>query len=318
MKKKLVLLSFALSCLTIFLVSCWKEVNPKPENPYDQVKYVTPPIQTDTLDPNSFVAIHRDILVPTCAQPGCHDGVFEPDFRSLESSYATLVYAKVTKNNADSSFTFRVLPFDKLKSVLYERITNCCFVNQNDRMPQDNIGTPMASEKIDRIGNWIAAGAKDMFGNTPQYPNSEPNILYYYAVDGQFNLLSGTESRIDSVFYNPFIVPANYAMSFVVVVEDDSTAIDQLSYNKLKLSYDPDNFTSTAPGYQEIQAYVFTYPGNGNKYFIANINTSLFASGQVVYFRFYTNDGDHVGNTEYPYNSLPLPYKTFFSFYIQP
>ncbi len=318
MMKKFALLSFAFSCLAIFLVSCWKEVNPKPENPYDQVKYVTPPIQTDTLDPNSFVAIHRDILAPTCAQPGCHDGVFEPDFRSLESSYSTLVYAKVTKNNADSSFTFRVLPFDKLKSVLYERITNCCFVNQNDRMPQDNIGTPMASEKIDRIGNWIEAGAKDMFGNIPQYPNSEPNILYYYAVDAQYNLLSGTERRIDSVFYNPFIVPANYAMNFVIVVEDDSTAVDQLSYNKLKLSYDPDNFSSSAPGYQEIQAFVFTYPGNGNKYFMANVNTGSFSSGQVVYFRFYTNDGDHVGNTEYPYSSLPLPYKTFFSFYIQP
>ena len=185
-------------------------------------------------------------------------------------------------------------------------------------MPQDNIGTPMASEKIDRIGNWIEAGAKDMFGNIPQYPNSEPNILYYYAVDAQYNLLSGTERRIDSVFYNPFIVPANYAMNFVIVVEDDSTAVDQLSYNKLKLSYDPDNFSSSAPGYQEIQAFVFTYPGNGNKYFMANVNTGSFSSGQVVYFRFYTNDGDHVGNTEYPYSSLPLPYKTFFSFYIQP
>ena len=158
----------------------------------------------------------------------------------------------------------------------------------------------------------------DMFGNIPQYPNSEPNILYYYAVDAQYNLLSGTERRIDSVFYNPFIVPANYAMNFVIVVEDDSTAVDQLSYNKLKLSYDPDNFSSSAPGYQEIQAFVFTYPGNGNKYFMANVNTGSFSSGQVVYFRFYTNDGDHVGNTEYPYSSLPLPYKTFFSFYIQP
>lgn len=318
MKKKIVVCCFLISCLSLSLSSCWKESNPEPSNPYLQVKYLTPPILSDTLDPNSFVAIHRDILAPTCAQPGCHDGVFEPDFRSLESSYSTLVYAKIIKNNADSSFTFRVLPFDKLKSVLYERITNCCFVNQNDRMPQDNIGTPMASEKIERIGNWISGGAKDPFGNIPQYPNSEPKILYFYAVNSQFSPLSNTENRIDSVFYNPFIVPANYAMNIAIAVEDDSTAVDQLSYNKLKMSYDPDNFSTSAPGYKEFQAYVFTYPGDGKKYFLANVNTNQFTSDRVVYFRFYTNDGDHAANTEYPYSSLPLPYKTFFSFYIQP
>ncbi|MBX7181022.1 MAG: hypothetical protein K1X82_02830 [Bacteroidia bacterium] len=318
MKNKVLFISIGFALLAVMQMGCWKELNPKPENPYDQVDYHTPPTPVDTLDPNSFVSIHRDILVPKCAQPGCHDGVFEPDFRSLESSYATLVYAHITKNNADSSFAFRVIPFDKNKSVLYERITNCCFVNQNDRMPQDNIGVPMESDKIDRIAAWIMGGAKDMFGNIPQFPNSEPNIQYYIATDPQFNTISNTNNRIDSIYYNPFIVPSNYTMNLIFVVSDDSTSVDQLTYNKVKMSFEADNFSSSAPGYKEFQAFVITNPTNGDKYLMATINTNQFASGNIVYFRFYTNDGDHVGNTEFPYNSLDLPYKTFFSFYIQP
>ncbi len=312
------------SCLALFaliscvLVSCWKDVTPSTKNPYDDVDYVTPPAPVDTLDPSSFVALHRNIFQPRCANPGCHDGNFEPDFRTLESSYATLVYHPIIKNNNDSTFAFRVIPFDKAKSVLYERLTNCCFVNQNDRMPQDNIGVPLEADKISAIETWITNGARDMFGNLPHYPNSEPTIAYYVAVNSQFQPLSETNSRIDSVYYNPFIVAKNFAMSLIIEVTDDSTSVPNLLYNKFKMSYEPDNFTASAPGFKEYQAFVFTLPGNGKQYLMASVNTGDFSPDKVVYFRFYTNDGDHSFNTEFPYSDLPLPYKTFFSFYILP
>ena len=119
---------------------------------------------------NLFIRIHTDILVPGCTVIGCHDGHFEPDFRTLESSYYTMVYQPVHKNNIAGSFEFRVIPYDTSGSVLYERITNCCFVNTDDGMPQLIIGEPLPAEEIAAIGQWIMAGAPDMMGRLPVKP----------------------------------------------------------------------------------------------------------------------------------------------------
>src|SRR5690606_21124873 len=116
----------------------------------------------------------------------------------------------------------------------------------NDRMPQDNIGTGLPEADIQRIADWIQDGARDMVGNVGTYPDQAPNILYYIAIDQigiGFNILSGAENRIDGVEYNPFIMPPNTSFVMGMVVEDDSTAMPQLQFNKLRMSYDPDDFS---------------------------------------------------------------------------
>ena len=174
---KLLFSVFALSiALFVFLNSCKKEETPQlPANPFENIDYgsTSAPIPPD---PNSLVGIHTNILQPKCAIPGCHDGNFEPDFRTPQSAFSTLVYHPVVKNNATESFKFRVVPFKSAESVFYERITNCCFVNQDDRMPQDNIGVPLPDSDIAAIKAWIDNGAKDIGGNVPSYPNLEPII----------------------------------------------------------------------------------------------------------------------------------------------
>ena len=55
---------------------------------------------------------HKNILEPKCANPACHDGTFEPDFRTIEGSYNTLVYHPVTKNDEDLTYEHRVVPGD--------------------------------------------------------------------------------------------------------------------------------------------------------------------------------------------------------------
>ncbi len=288
-----------------------------PPNPYDQVDYVTPPPPVDTLNPITLAAIHRDILHPKCAVPGCHDGYFEPDFRTIQSAYSTTVYAKVNKNNTDSTFTFRVVPFNKDMSVLHERITNCCFVNQNDRMPQDNIGTGLPEADIQRIADWIQNGARDMVGNVGTYPDQAPNILYYIAIDQigiGFNILSGPENRIDGVDYNPFIMPPSTSFVMGMVVEDDSTAMPQLQFNKLRSSYDPDDFSPSAPGYREYTATFFDNPFTEDDFWTVNVNTGHFQPGNVVYMRYYVSDGENM--TEMPRDELAIYYKTFWSFYV--
>ena len=119
--------------IAVFLVNCTEDN--LPINPYDGLDYGNTEIVIDTVSATSFVKLHRDILGPSCNVMGCHDGSFEPDFRTVESSYNTLVFHPIIKNNLAEDFTYRVVPGDTALSVLHERLTNCCFVNTNDRMP---------------------------------------------------------------------------------------------------------------------------------------------------------------------------------------
>lgn len=310
--------------MVVFLVACDKETD-LPHNPYDDIVYPTPPAPIDTLNPNSIVAIHRDILHPRCAVPGCHDGNFEPDFRTVQSATSTLVYARIVKNNADSTFMFRVVPYDTAQSVLHERLTNCCFANTNDRMPQDNIGVPLESAYIDRIEAWIMDGAKNMFGEVAAYPNQAPQIGFYVGADtmsidavvAAANLnfpLTAVGNRIDGVYYNPFILTSARNVALVIGVEDDSTALAALQGSKMRFSYDPDDFSPSAPGYQQVNAQFINYPGF--QYWYVQFNTSLFDPNNVVYMRYYVSDGE--STTEMPRTEMVIQYKTFWSFYILP
>lgn len=295
--------------------SCKKDKQEPPANPFASIDYGTAPIDTAP-DPNSLVGIHKNIFQPRCAIPGCHDGNFEPDFRTPQSAYATLVYHPVVKNNEAGTFVYRVVPYQPLKSVLYERITNCCFINQDDRMPQDNIGVPLADEDVLSIKTWIENGAKDVSGNVPSYPNFAPTINPYFAVVDaatyQINYTAET-NRIDSVPYNSFYLPDSANVVFAFIVSDDSTAYQQLQVNQMKLSFDPDDFSNAIPYTAQ---YFYIPPPNETNYFGITINTATLPHNQIVYMRYFVNDGDHTDNTEFPTDNLPMPYKTYWSFYI--
>jgi hypothetical protein len=303
--------------LMLSLLYGCKKNEPVPHNPYNDI------VRDDTtqteipLDSLNITYIHKKVLAPTCAVPGCHVGNFEPDFRTPQSSFSTLVYAPVIKNNTQNQFKYRVVPYDTTWSVLHERITNCCFVNNNDRMPQDNIGTPMPDSSIKLIERWIMHGARDMFGNVAQLPNSEPVITGYIAFD-TISLIPPfatpsvyySNNRLDGVYYNPFIVPVNKSVFYIVFkVTDDSTAEAQLQYNKLKISTNADNFAS-ATTYNAS----FLNLGNGNSGWLLTIPTASLPANDTLYMRYFVNDGKHPQNTEFPRNDLPYAYKTFYSF----
>lgn len=306
-----------LMALVAGFVACDKEGD-LPHNPYDDVDYLTPPAPVDTLQKNTLVWLHKNVLETRCALPGCHVGNFEPDFRTVESSFATLVYHPIIKNNQDSTFTYRVVPYDTANSVLHERITNCCFVGTNDRMPQDNIGVPIDQEFVDAISAWIMAGAPDMMGQVRPLPNKRPQIEYFVATNATYTVnLSATNNRIDTVYYNPFIVDSGVAVHFIPYVTDDNTPLNQLQYNKLRTSYSPDDFSPNAAGYQEYNA-VFTNLGGAGQHWIASFNTGNYAPGSVVYMRYYTQDETGGPIVEMPMTSMIAPYKTYYSFYVKP
>jgi hypothetical protein len=94
--------------ISLFLVNCTED--DLLLNPYDGIDYSDTTLVIDTLSSTSFVKLHRDFLGPSCNVMGCHDGSFEPDFRTVQSSYNTLVYHPILKNNLDETFTYRVVP----------------------------------------------------------------------------------------------------------------------------------------------------------------------------------------------------------------
>lgn len=124
------------------------------------------------IDSSSIVGLYKFIFAPRCNINGCHDGTFEPNFTTVESTYYTLVYHPINKNNSTHSYTYRVVPYDTAHSVLYARISNCCFVNKGDQMPQLNEKDKLSQKQIQQVGKWIMSGAQNIDGQTLELKDS--------------------------------------------------------------------------------------------------------------------------------------------------
>jgi len=318
--KKTALFIFPVLLVSLLLTvhSCTKierDTSTPPHNPYDDIDRGDTTSYGIPLDSLTVTYVHKKVFSVSCALPGCHDGHFEPDFRTPQSSFSTLAYASIIKNNTAGSFKYRVIPFDTTHSVLYERITNCCYVTQNDRMPQDNIGVPLPDSSINLIASWIMHGARDMFGNVPRLPNKEPTIGAFLAFD-TFSLVPFVlptkrfdTIRLDGLYYNPFLVPLNKStFVFAALLEDDSTPIANMQYNKLKISTKEDDFSSA----WQYTTSSFSYQGTTLWY--TTVPSGTLPANDTLFMRYYVNDGNHSFNTEFPRNELLLPYKTFWSF----
>jgi hypothetical protein len=147
--------------------SCQKQEDEEYVNPYDLIENPDPVnIDTTALDPKSLPGLHSDIFAKTCANSGCHDGTFEPDFRTIESTYNTLVNHPIIKNDPQGSFSFRVVPGNTDQSQLIARLTYDIDGNSGV-MPlviePDSDWEERKDEYIQNIKDWIAAGAPRPF-----------------------------------------------------------------------------------------------------------------------------------------------------------
>jgi hypothetical protein len=298
----------ALLMLALFIHSCKKDQQTPPHNPYSDIKRTDTVSNDIPVDSLTVTYVHKKVFSTRCALNGCHDGHFEPDFRTPQSSFTTLVYADIVKNNTAKQYKYRVIPFDTANSVLFARVTNCCFVNTNDRMPQDNIGVPLPDSSINIIRKWIMHGARDMYGNVASKPNLAPVIQGYFALSTDYQTTYST-NRLDSIGYNPFIVPSAVSSFYIAfVVSDDSTPVNQLQVNQLKISTKPDDYSSAV-------VVPATYLAAGsNQVWVATVNASALPANDTLYMRYYVNDGAHPQNTEFPKTESLFPYKLYYSF----
>lgn len=303
--RQISLVILSLLGLVMCLHSCSSEA---PYNPYQDVVYEEDIFAEDTANPNSFAYIHKNILLARCAMPACHDGAFEPDFRSPQSAYATLVYQANIKNHPQKEFNFRVLPNDTAKSWLWERITT-----DNDTIGQMPLyADPLSASHLQSISNWIMNGAPNLYGELPSVPNKAAKVEFFVAVSQDFQT-NYSDDRINDISYNPFYAPKDTTMLIVPLVEDDSTALADLQINELLVSDKKDDFSNATV----IPAQFFDFGQNG-QFWIASINTGHFNTGQVYYMRYQLSDGEQSLPTLFPEDESLDPYKTFWSFYIEP
>ncbi len=304
--KKLLLSVFVLFLLVVY--SCKKE-DPAPKNPYDSVDYSHPNSTDQPLDPNSIAGLHKNILFPVCANPGCHDGTFEPDFRTVESAYTTLVYHPVNKVTLDSVkiFSNRVIPHNIADSWLIERLTTLT----SDYMPSN--GEKLSQTQIDHFKTWINNGCPDINGNLPVKPDLQPNIVAYIAIDSVNNRLD--TARLNGFPFNPFVVRlgVNMTIAFIALdTADGSSAVDpgQFTVKQIQFSTNKNDFTSATT----INAFFYLIQYSA---WLVSVPTSSWSSGTTVYFRIVVNDGNHVANSVFPRNESIDYYKTLYAFYLQ-
>jgi hypothetical protein len=301
-------LVIGLFILIALLFSCSKEE--APENPYDSIDRSgneNPPVVPD---PNSITGLHKNIFFPKCANPGCHDGTFEPDFRTVESSFSTLVFHRVNKVTLDSMkiYSERVIPNNLADSWLIERLTT----PTTEYMPSNS--TRLSTAEIDHVKNWINAGCPDVNGILPVKPNLQPNIIGYVAVD------SATSTRLDTVRVgnfplNPFITPGNKSMRILFVATDTADgneATDPALFvvKEIHFSTDKDNFN----GASVIQATLYIPQYNA---WLVEVPANLWTAGTTIYFRIHVNDGHHTDDSEFPNDLSVEYYKTLYAFYVQ-
>jgi len=319
MNKIIVYIYIGLLCagISFGLSSCDNNsTTPPPPNPYDLIDYSQNEDNTPAPDSNSIVGIHTYILAQSCAVPSCHDGSFEPDFRTVQSTYSTLVLHPVVKNTPTFDFDYRVIPYDVENSWFYERtVTDDSILG---RMPL--YSPPLAEGALANIRNWINAGAPDMFGNIGFLPNTHPKFQGLAA----FLDYGGFWIRVDT-FRNsevtPFGVQPNRDVEIWFGLEDDSTAIGDLDV-QVKISPDIDDFsgvTAEPASFSAVPRIVEDYdaPGVSREFhWRIVINTGNYPTNVPVFMRLYIQDGSHLDTYEYPANQNPLEQKAYMAFFI--
>jgi hypothetical protein len=309
------------------LNSCKKEITRVeatdiPLNPYGNIDYGNNPGEIP-IDSASYLGLHKFIFSKKCGVPGCHDGSFEPDFRTIEGSYNQLVYHGVIKNNATNDFTYRVIPGDTAMSWLHERITTD---DANlGKMPLYDV---MSENEIKQVETWILNGAKNVFDVNPNLPNLQPSsggVLAYLNDTSGIRLDTARASIIA-----PMQFPQNSTVQLWFLLYDTDQNGDFLpsynfTYNKIRVSDHPYDYTGVP--YNSLNVLPALGPANlplpfggGSAPFFYhnyNLNTANYIPGKTYYFRIYTKDADHTFNTEIPKTGTQLYLITYFSFIVQ-
>ena len=292
------------------IISCQKDEN---INPFDTIinNQDTVKLELVNADPNSIAGIYQNILKPTCANEACHDGVFEPDFRTIESSYNTLVFQVPIKNNGN--FEFRVEPFKPESSVLLARLENIISPQMPFQVEPDSDWTEKRNEYIQNIRTWISEGARDIAGNVREEVYPAPILLGAGAeVLNIWMPRSGNTGPIQ-------IQRDNALIDFYFSFQHDILEPEDLTYNKIAFSNVPNDFDSTTMMSLELLPTPIMERGFYGENVLyshkisLDMNTDLDPNEDLWYFRVFIQD-DVNPVTEIPTDDGIYYIKNYMSF----
>lgn len=307
-----------IACLLIAAVfhhACTKEQ----ANPYDNIKKPDKDTQTTVvLDPNTIEGIHARVFRPTCANSGCHDGTFEPDFRTVQSAYNTLVLHPIIKNNPQGTYSYRVKPGDPDLSLIIARLTYDIDGNSGIMPLAVDPSSDYPAKKdeyIQNIKTWIQNGARDPMGNAPGTYSLVPKME---GVWGRVN--NQTLDRKDAGQGAVRIPLGTTQAEILFAFSDDQTPSDQFTGNQIKIQSNPNGFEpATAITLEKLST-----PVTGTGYYGGTVQythrwtfdpaqyTSL---NKIAFFRVYVKDADNP-LTEMPTDAGAYYIKNYFSFTI--
>jgi hypothetical protein len=215
----------------------------------------------------------------------------------------------LVKADSTGYFQHRVQPFDTATSWLFERLTTD---NQTlGRMPL--YAEPLSDVDMNRIKNWIMDGAKDIYGNQANLPNTPPLIDGYIALNQlseDADKLSDINNRLDHSFFNPFKVDSGITFYILFSVSDDNTSIAAMQFNKLKISQKQNDFSSADT--HDAQYVIL----DSTEYWYVEMKTNNFFKGDTLFMRYFINDGYNSDIIEYPTNESQSKEQLKWAFYI--
>jgi len=297
------------------LLACSKDG----DNPYDgisdkQPTYINPP--SVELNPTNFAGLHQNIFSKTCANSGCHDGNFEPDFRTIESAYNTLIDHAPIKNTTDNRFKLRVTPGNAAESVLFHRLT-VDIDGQSGIMPlvvdEDSDYNSKRSQYIQNVRDWINAGAPDMFGDLPATADPYPKCVGFLASN-----INGTTIYNKPGGKGSSIIPSNITDAYLwFAFEDNQLSATDLQVDGMKLAINPFEFDTAQTQILEIAPTTLKYAGFNQDTVIYTHrilkNLANFPIGATLYTRSFIKDNVNPLTT-IPNNSSPYYLIEYFSF----
>ena len=221
----------------VFITFLWAACNePDPVNPFDGqvVNQDTVGLHIINPEPASFAGIYQNILKPTCANSGCHDGTFEPDYRTLGSAYNTLVYQVPIKN--DGNYNFRVEPYNPQGSVLLARLRSLITPAMPIQIEPGSDWPQKRDEYINNIQTWISNGAPDIMGNVRQITHPAPQLLGAGAAEADQWIPRSGET-------GPLVMPtaASNVRLYFAFSHDELTP-QQFQYNRISFSDNANDF----------------------------------------------------------------------------
>ena len=273
----------------VSLNSCKKEL---PPNPFD-IEDQNDSLNVNNLSPKSIEGLYQNVFKPNCTTSGCHDGTFAPDFRSLESTYNSLVWADIVSNTTPPK-DFMVTPGDADNSILLDRMMTFV-LNTSGQMPLEVLPgsdyTEKKEEYYKNIKDWINEGAKDIFGNSAISINLRPQLT------GFFITTTGSSTPLSRNVKGVIKIPASTtSIDLYMGISDKESTASQLTINKLQTSISRDDFSAATdytmniiPAVSQV-GYLGDFTDFQHKITIASIDT-LWPVGQRVFTKTIVNDG---------------------------